>query len=114
MIDKLDPHDWEIRVSAGYLHDSNGYGIWISRWSPSTHRQQFLNEHTGWTETSQGEYRSPTVLLKPDQTEELMSRMWIEGARPSKWGHEGEVAGLKDHLADMRRIVSKYLGVELP
>lgn len=110
----IDPHDWEIRVSAGYLHDPSGYGIWILRSSRSTGREQHLDSLTGWAERQPGEYRAPTVLLKPDQAEELMTRMWVEGARPAKWGHEGEVAGLKDHLADMRRLVAKSLGLQLP
>lgn len=111
--ERLDPHDWEVRVAAGSQLDPHGYGIWISRYSRSTDRRQVLGS-TGWKEVGRGEYSSPTAFLPTTEgAQELMTMLWAAGARPRHWGHEGEVAGLKNHLADMRQIVSAQLGINL-
>lgn len=45
----------------------------------------------------------------------VMDAAWEEGIRPTGWeGHELQLGALKSHLQDMRQIVAKKIGVELP
>ena len=57
----------------------------------------------------------PTSFKLTDEAaQELMNRLWNLGVRPSDGtGNTGQLKATEDHLKDMRKIVSKKLGVDL-
>lgn len=89
-------------INAGYSPETGLYGLWIYK---DTLEVRSLLTDEGLQEHAPGTYREATAYLNKSQLEVLMSRLWDEGIRPSNWGHEGQVSALKDHLADMRRLV---------
>lgn len=95
--------DWEYCTNIGYQHDPAGFGIWHSRFSQSANKHQALTDE-GWTDVAAGAYRPPTILMRDGVEERMMDRLWAEGVRPTKWGHEGEVRALRDHLESEREM----------
>ena len=50
-------------------------------------------------------YHSPTFWLRPEQAQALMDDLFNAGVRPSEMGYPGQLAAVKYHLEDMRRLV---------
>jgi hypothetical protein len=89
-------------IDATYDPSWGRYGIWIAK-QLDGERHALTSE--GLELKTPGEYCAATAYFDKPQLEVLMSRLWDEGIRPSNWGHDGQVAALKDHLQDMRRLV---------
>lgn len=47
----------------------------------------------------------PTFKMGRDEARILMDELWRAGIRPTEHGGEGELAAMRNHLADMRRLV---------
>lgn len=61
-----------------------------------------------------GLHIEPTFSLSPESAQKLMDSMWREGFRPTEGkGSAGSLRATEEHLSDMRKIVSKKLGVNL-
>ena len=55
---------------------------------------------------------TPTCTLSRQSSQLLMDQLWECGLRPSEGtGSAGAMAAVEKHLSDMRKLVSKYLGV---
>jgi hypothetical protein len=53
----------------------------------------------------EGELVEPALVLDLDEAQTLLQALWDSGLRPNNGeGSSGQVAALKDHLADMRKI----------
>lgn len=56
----------------------------------------------------------PAFILTPLAAQELMDDLWRCGIRPAAGkGSAGQLKAIENHLADMRKIVAKKIGVEL-
>jgi hypothetical protein len=54
----------------------------------------------------------PMLQLENDVAQQLMDELWLCGLRPTEGsGSAGSLAATERHLADMRSIVAKKLGV---
>mgnify|MGYP003679688185 CR=1 FL=1 len=91
------------QINTGYMPDCGQYGLWIYD-SPSIGGTRCLLTEHGPEPHEPGQFHSPSARFTKPQMEQLMTRLWAEGIRPSDWGSEGETAALKDHLADMRKL----------
>lgn len=47
----------------------------------------------------------PTLSMSPEDATALMSALWRAGVRPHDVGTTGELAAVKFHLEDMRKLV---------
>ena len=56
------------------------------------------------------ENRPPVMVLRNEQAQALMDRLWECGLRPSEGtGSAGALAATQKHLEDMRKIAFKYV-----
>ena len=56
----------------------------------------------------------PALCIKVAAGQQLMDDLWAAGIRPTEGqGSAGQLTAVQGHLMDMRKIVSKKLGVEL-
>lgn len=94
-------------AEAAFLPDQGAFGIWLhtTNW-PGTDRY-ILTADTGTELHEPGVAAAPTLVIDEKQAQRLLSSLWAQGIRPNGWGHEGQVSALKDHLADMRKLVFK-------
>lgn len=61
-----------------------------------------------------GRENPPTLRLYLTEAQQLMDEFWRCGLRPSEGsGSAGSLAATERHLADMRRLVEKGMGVTL-
>lgn len=61
-----------------------------------------------------GAYAEPFLRLSPEVAQQLIDRLWSVGLRPNNGeGGAAQVEAMRQHLADMRAIVAKEIGVEL-
>jgi len=59
-----------------------------------------------------GEAVRPFLTMTEDEAQGLMDALWNIGCRPSTgYGSEGQLAAVQGHLADMRMIAFKGLGI---
>lgn len=64
--------------------------------------------------TKQGEAMVPAMTISEEAAQKLMDELWTCGLRPSEGsGSAGMLAATQRHLADMQKIVSKSLKIEL-
>ena len=114
MTDIRPAHDAEYLIGASippaYTRD---VGIFFGAYSPSRDKYFTLRGQWNEEEYSLGEWVPPVMKLTQPLAEQLMTQLWGLGIRPEHWGHEGEVGSLRHHLADMRKLVSKTLQVDL-
>lgn len=62
----------------------------------------------------QGEAMVPAMTISEEAAQKLMDELWTCGLRPSEGsGSAGMLAATQRHLADMQKIVSKSLKIEL-
>ena len=62
----------------------------------------------------QREAMVPAVTISEEAAQKLMDELWTCGLRPSEGsGSAGMLAATQRHLADMQKIVSKSLKIEL-
>lgn len=55
----------------------------------------------------------PIVRIKPDEARRLMDDLWRAGVRPTDGsGSSGQLAATERHLADMKLIAFKGLGIK--
>ena len=61
-----------------------------------------------------GTYHEPSFSFSPEVAQRLMDQLWTAGLRPNNGeGGPAQVAAMAHHLADMRAIVARQLGVQL-
>ena len=66
-------------------------------------------------ELEEGRYGKPTFSLTEEKAQDLFNGLYECGFRPKEEGQAvGEMAGMRGHLADMRRIASHFSKCELP
>lgn len=64
--------------------------------------------------SNQDEWAPPTTAITKDAAQVLMDDLWRAGLRPSEGsGSAGSLRATEKHLNDLRKIVSKKLGVDL-
>ena len=63
-------------------------------------------------EVKPGEFIDPTMTLNSQQAQMLMDAMWNAGIRPSDQGSPGQIAAMKAHTDDLRKIAFKALKIE--
>jgi hypothetical protein len=67
-----------------------------------------------WEKREINSYNLPFATLSENDARELMDNLWEAGIRPSKdISSSGEIGAVREHLKDMRKLVSKALKVEL-
>ena len=61
-----------------------------------------------------GAYRgSPSLALSEDEAQQIMNELWLVGLRPKDGaGALAHVESLQSHLADLRAVAFKGLGIE--
>lgn len=68
----------------------------------------------GLGDKDEGKMIEPVMTLERHEGQRLMDELWQAGLRPSEGsGSAGAFAAVQHHLDDMRKIVSKELGVKL-
>ena len=98
----LRPH-WFSDLFQFYVYSQSGSGISLAH--------PLVLEHVENAATPQ---MPPTFELAVDAAQALMDSLWDLGLRPSEGtGSAGSLKATQNHLADMRSIVAKSLGVEL-
>lgn len=61
-----------------------------------------------------GTLTHPMFTMENQAAQSLMDQLWSCGLRPSEGtGSAGSLAATQHHLADMRKIVAKKIGVEI-
>lgn len=64
-------------------------------------------------EQEEGTITEPTMDLSPQAAQVLMDDLWASGIRPTEGsGSAGALRATEKHLADMRSIVFKKLGID--
>ena len=57
-------------------------------------------------------YTSPAMVLEPNEAQQIMNELWKVGLRPKDGeGSSAQINSMKEHLADMRKIAFKKLGI---
>lgn len=97
-----------LKIDFQFSPEQGKYGLWLRRVDHFERKTEILTD-TGCAESRAGEYSSATAYLEKIELEDLMAKLWANGIRPSEWGHEGEVAALRDHLADERGMREQLL-----
>jgi hypothetical protein len=89
---QLKPWSKEIEVA---LVENRGDNFLCARWIEMEQRKQ-------------GEIITPAFTLDPQASQRLMDDLWRCGYRPSEGeGSAGQLASVKYHLEDMRKLVFK-------
>lgn len=99
----------QFRVAESW--DSYGFGIFVfikGMDTISAAQPLVFNEY------KIGERTEPIARIDLPELQQLMDELWRNGIRPSNGeGNVGQIGAMDKHLADMRAIVSNYLGVDL-
>jgi len=67
-----------------------------------------------WSMVDEGAMVEPTFSLDHPEAQMLMDDLWHAGIRPSEGsGSTGQMRATEHHLNDMRKIVSKWIKLEL-
>jgi hypothetical protein len=91
---QLEPWSKSVQVVIGGVSSLNG---WFSMAEPLLFK-----------ELPEGEFFVPTFTLDPLAAQEFMDNLWRCGYRPSEGeGSAGQLASVKYHLEDMRKLVFK-------
>lgn len=93
------------QVHVGWDHSRGQLGIWIRIEDPRTGELHILTEE-GWKKHYPGVETSPTVFLSSDEGDAFLQQV-IAQYRPIVRTNSDQIEALKNHLADMRRIVFK-------
>jgi len=94
-------HPWDFGVQVLILNeDSNG--------------NQFVGKYVFEKVEPGSSFEHESISVRPTEAQLLMDELWNCGIRPSEGsGSAGSLKKTEDHLKDMRKIVSKQLGIEL-
>ena len=66
-----------------------------------------------WEETKAYAYRGPDCTMEETDAQALMDDLWSCGLRPSEGaGSAGSLKATQNHLADIKTILWKKLGIE--
>ena len=110
----IDVHNLNIKVCRGPWHDGTDILFYET---DSVNRRKVVNVGTLTMAPYKQKFRVPEeshIPMNDQLTQKLMDELWNCGFRPSEGtGSAGSLKKTEDHLKDMRKIVSKKLGVEL-
>ena len=102
----------QLRARLNEFYDDKGISIYArlkrqnANWRPEGELK--------FVEAEQGLPNQPFLYLDKAEAQLLMDDLWLCGLRPSEGaGSAGAMKKVENHLADMRKIVSKKLGMEL-
>ena len=66
-----------------------------------------------WETLSENELMRPTLTMRMEQAQILMDDLWHAGVRPTEGaGSAGAMRAAEHHIADLRRVAFKALGIE--
>ena len=66
-----------------------------------------------WETISENAEMKPLILMRNDQAQVLMDDLWNAGIRPTEGaGTAGAMRAAEHHIADLRRVAFKALGIE--
>ena len=66
-----------------------------------------------WETIAENEEMKPLLRIRKDQAQVLMDDLWNAGIRPTEGaGSAGAMRAAEHHIADLRRVAFKALGIE--
>ena len=100
----IENHPWEATV-----------GVYVIRRVDGGKKAMFLDRDCAWQNIDEAvEIAAPTFRIEKSAAVALCGQLHRDGLVPDDQAdRRGEIAALKEHLGDMRKIVSKTIDVNL-
>lgn len=85
---------------------ANSYALYVAQFRDGVRSDM---KHCTFERVENGLMPSPEppLSLLPEEAQELMDELYLAGIRPSEEGTAGQLAAVKYHLEDMRKLVFK-------
>lgn len=94
----------EFRANRDFAWD--GIALWLIVSQSDGKRRVVESLQSAVKEHQEGDYIEPSMRLNANEAQSLMEALWGAGLRPAEARYPADhVNALRDHLADMRRLV---------
>jgi hypothetical protein len=96
-----------IEVRCEYSMCLQAFNVWILNRHWSDHNLDALAQPLVFQQMERRVEREPTFHLTEEEAQYMINALWASGLRPTSVGGPGELASVKYHLEDMRKLVFK-------
>ena len=102
-------HDLEIRCYSVPWNLEVAFCVLGRVVGPIANQQMAVVSNLQLEVVKEGDELKPTFKLRRDNVQALMDELYRVGFRPSEQGTTGELGAVRDHLRDIREILTKTL-----